>query len=52
MNVAFLVNDLQLSGGVGVVVEHARLADAAARDRAKAAWRERLGALEGYAGKN
>ncbi len=24
MNVAFLVNDLQLSGGVGVVVEHAR----------------------------
>ena len=24
MKVAFLVNDLQLSGGVGVVVQHAR----------------------------
>ena len=24
MKVCFLVNDLQLSGGVGVVVEHAR----------------------------
>jgi len=24
MRVAFLLNDLQLSGGVGVVVEHAR----------------------------
>jgi uncharacterized protein YndB with AHSA1/START domain len=32
-----------------VVVEHARLADAGARDRAKAAWRERLGALKAYA---
>jgi len=33
-----------------VVVEHARLADARARDRAKAAWRERLSALEAYSG--
>ncbi|MBX5441445.1 MAG: glycosyltransferase family 4 protein [Solirubrobacteraceae bacterium] len=55
MNVAFLVNDLQLSGGVGVVVEHARqlprhgieAALVLAREREDPDWRFRgLGEVE------